>query len=112
MSPIAEKKSLFRDFGIPWCPQIETEYKAKKKEKGKEFAQNYLDRLCHSYIQYSLDNYPKVMHELVKANHPKAEAVYGYVLKKEIGEYAINELIKANLIECCGSFDGNKLYAI
>lgn len=112
MSPIAEKKSLFRDFGIPWCPQIETEYKAKKKEKGKEFAQNYLDRLCHSYIQYSLDNYPKVMHELVKANHPKAEAVYEYVLKKEIGAYGLNELIKANLIECCGSFDGNKLYTI
>lgn len=111
MSPIAEKKRLFKDFGIPWCPQIETEYKAKKREKGKEFAANYLDRLCHSYIQYALDNYPKVLYELVKANHP-SDAVYDYVLKKEIGDYGINELIKANLIECCGTFNGSKLYAI
>ena len=111
MSPIAEKKRLFKDFGIPWCPQIETEYKAKKREKGKECAANYLDRLCHSYIQYALDNYPKVLYELVKANHP-SDAVYDYVLKKEIGDYGINELIKANLIECCGTFNGSKLYAI
>lgn len=111
MSPIAEKKRLFKDFGIPWCPQIETEYKAKKREKGKEFAANYLDRLCHSYIQYALDNYPKILYELVKANHP-SDAVYDYVLKKEIGDYGLNELIKANLIECCGTFNGSKLYAI
>lgn len=111
MSPIAEKKRLFKDFGIPWCPQIETEYKTKKREKGKEFAANYLDRLCHSYIQYALDNYPKVLYELVKANHP-SDAVYDYVLKKEIGDYGLNELIKANLIECCGTFNGSKLYAI
>lgn len=112
MSLIAEKKDLFKDFGIPWCPQIETEYKAKKREKGKEFAANYLDRLCHSYIQYALDNYPKVLHELVKANHPKADAVYDYIIQREVGAYGFNELIKANLIECCGSFNGNKLYAI
>ena len=81
------------------------------KEKGKGFAANYLDRLCHSYIQYALDNYPKVLYELVKANHP-SDAVYDYVLKKEIGDYGLNELIKANLIECCGTFNGSKLYAI
>ena len=111
MSPIAEKKRLFKDFGIPWCPQIETEYKAKKREKGKEFAANYLDRLCHSYIQYALDNYPKVLYELVKANHP-SDAVYDYGLKKEIGDYGLNELIKANLMECCGAYNGANLYAI
>ena len=112
MSIIAEKKRLFKELNIPWSNQIEKEYKAYKKENGEAKAEIYLDNLCQDYISYALDHYAAVIHESLKANHPKAETLDDYVIQKEIGKYAMAELIKANLIECCGSYKGAKLYAI
>ena len=71
-----------------------------------------LYKTADPYSGEELDIYPKVLHEFVKANHPKADTVYDYIIQREVGAYGFNELIKANLIECCGSFDGSKLYAI
>ena len=109
---ITAKMELFDDFDIPWSNQIEMEYLAYKKANGAERAEIFLDNLCQSYIVYSLDHYAEVVYEAVKAKHPKTETLYEDVIKKEVGKYAFGELIKANLIELCGSFKGRKLYAI
>ena len=109
---IVEKMEVFKDFNIPWSNSLEIKYRAHKKEHGRLKAEIYLDNLCQSYIQYALDHYADVVLEAVRARHPKAETIYADIIKEEVGSYGLNELIKANKIEYCGSFKGRKLYAI
>lgn len=120
-----EKRDMFADFRIPFPEDIASGFNAEVV-KGNKNAEVYLDNLCQSYIQFALDNYGKVMHELIKSVHG-GETIYETeimnILKKEFHissiedrretcRLAIKEMVKANLIECQGSYKGDKLYAI
>lgn len=119
------KREMFEDFRIPFPEDIATSFKAEVA-KGNKKADIYLDNLCQSYIQFALDNYGKVIHEFIKSVYD-GETIYETdimrILRKEFSpaswadhneacRLAISEMIKANLIECQGSYRGDKLYAI
>lgn len=119
------KRDMFEDFRIPFPEDIATNFNAEVA-KGNKNAEIYLDNLCQSYIQFALDNYGKVMHELIKSVYD-GDTIYEMdiirILKKEFHisskadreetcRLAIREMVKANLIECQGSHRGEKLYAI
>ena len=122
---LKEKREMFADFNIPFPEDIATSFKAEVA-KGNKRADIYLDNLCQSYIQFALDNYGKVIHELIKSVYD-GEVIYELdimrILKSEFHissredreetcRIAIREMTKANLIECKGSHRGEKLYAI
>ena len=122
---LKEKREMFADFHIPFPEDIATSFNAEVA-KGNKKADVYLDNLCQSYIQFALDNYGKVIHELIKSVYD-GETIYEtdimLILKREFHissredrektcRLAIREMIKANLIECQGSHRGEKLYAI
>ena len=73
----------------------------EKKRLFKELNIPWSNQIEKEYKAYKKEN-----------GEAKAETLYDYVIQKEIGKYAMAELIKANLIECCGSYKGAKLYAI
>lgn len=119
------KRDMFEDFRIPFPEDIATSFNAEVA-KGNKNAEIHLDNLCQSYIQFALDNYGKVMHELIKSVYD-GDTIYEMdimiILKKEFHisskadrketcALAIKEMVKANLIECQGSYKGEKLYAI
>lgn len=119
------KRDMFADFRIPFPEDIATSFSAEVA-KGNKNAEVHLDNLCHSYIQFALDNYGKVMHELIKSVH-RGETIYETEImniirsefhitapkeRQETFRLAMSEMVKANLIECQGSHRGEKLYAI
>lgn len=119
------KRDMFVDFCVPFPEDIASSFNAEVA-KGNKNAEVYLDNLCQSYIQFALDNYGKVIHEFLKSVYD-GETIYETeilrLLKKEFHiasakdreetcRLAVREMVKANLIECQGSYKGDKLYAI
>ena len=107
---LKEKRNLFADFELPFPEEVASKFN-EYVAQGKGNAEVYLDNLCHSHLQYSLDHYAEVVYNKLIAEYD-GETIYEREMRKLLGKYATSELIKSGLIECCGSFKGNKLYAI
>lgn len=119
------KRDMFEDFRIPFPEDIATSFKAEVA-KGNKNADIYLDNLCQSYIQFALDNYGKVIHELIKSVYD-GETIYESeimkILKREFRisnlrdriitcNMAIDGMLDANLIVFQGAKKGDRLFAI
>lgn len=104
------KKDLFEDMEIPFPKAIETKFYAAI-EQGNRNVEVYLDNLCHSHIKYALDHYAEVLYDKLIEEYA-GETIYERDMKKILGKYGTKELIKSGLIESCGVYRGNKLYAI
>lgn len=107
---LQEKRNLFDDMEIPFPKSIETKF-YEVVAKGNRNAEICLDQMCHKYIEYALDNYAKVLYDKLITEYD-GETIYERELKKIVGKYGINELVKAGFIELQGCFRGSKLYAI
>lgn len=122
---LKEKREMFADFNIPFPEDIATSFKAEVA-KGNKKADIYLDNLCQSYIQFALDNYGKVIHELIKSVYD-GETIYESeimkILKREFHisnlrdriitcNMAIDGMLDANLIVYQESKKGDRLFAI
>jgi len=107
---LKEKQKLFSEMEIPFPKEIETKF-YEAIAKGNRNAEVYLNNLCHSHIQYALDHYAEVLYDKLIAEHG-GDTIYEREMKKILGRYGTKELIKSGLVECCGAFRGDKLYAI
>ena len=107
---IKEKKQLFKEMEIPFPSEIETKF-WDAVSKGNKNAEIYLENLCHSHIKYALDNYAKVLYDKLISEYD-GETIYERELQNLVGKYGIKELTRSGLIQCCGSYRGNKLYAL
>ena len=107
---LKEKQKLFSELEIPFPSEIEAKF-SEYVSKGNKHPEVYLENLCHSYIKYALDHYAEILYQKLISNYD-GDTIYESEMHKILGKYGTHELIKSGLIESCGSYKGNRLFAI
>lgn len=120
---LEQKVDVLYDIGMSDKHAIREYLKSEtKNDISEEARENHIDRLARDMMM----NYYDGDVSFVKTNKTKArsyyeklkrhcagmETVYEDVIISIVGEFGLNALRKAHMIETCACFNGRKLYAI